>query len=275
MLIFLDETFRELDRGGEKHKFGAMCGVAIPIGDYTKIANAIYKLKLQHLGKDYADNSELKGKDLLSRYSFKQHEMRPEGSTNIKLIESILKFLKKSKITVFGCVCFGQAMQSFSCKDTGVLDATFKSLCERINIYMKREHYGRKAIIIIDNRDDGTNGRNAAAITNFLVKSAPGSQMRSSILEIPMFAISQAKNIGIQIADIVTTIIGLRVAEFSPIMPLYSQLEDCFYSWKDNSGIIHNTLRWIGGPVKKQHSGVRKQTSSGVTRISYPPRKRV
>lgn len=62
MLIFLDETFRELDRGGEKHKFGAMCGVAIPIGDYTKIANTIYKLKLQHLGKDYADNSELKGK---------------------------------------------------------------------------------------------------------------------------------------------------------------------------------------------------------------------
>lgn len=45
MLIFLDETFRELDRGGEKHKFGAMCGVAIPIGDYTKIANTIYKLK--------------------------------------------------------------------------------------------------------------------------------------------------------------------------------------------------------------------------------------
>ena len=102
MLIFLDETFRELDRGGEKHKFGAMCGVAIPIGDYTKIANTIYKLKLQHLGKDYADNSELKGKNLLSRTSFKQHEMYPEGSTNVKLIESILQFLKKSKIRYLG-----------------------------------------------------------------------------------------------------------------------------------------------------------------------------
>lgn len=270
MLIFLDETFRELNRDGEKHKFGAMCGVAIPIADYTKIANAVYNMKLQHLGKDYADNSELKGKDLLSKFAFKQHAMRPEGSTNIKLVESILQFLKKSKITAFGCVCFDQSMQSFSCKDTRVLDATFKSLCERINIYMKREHYEKKAIIIIDNRDDGTNGRNAEAITNFLVKSAPGSQMRSSILEIPMFAISQAKNIGIQLADIVTTIIGLRVTEFPEIMPLYSQLEDCFYSWKDNAGRTHTTLRWMGGPDK----GVRKTTKSRAIRISYPSGKR-
>ena len=63
---------------------------------------------------------------------------------------------------------------------------------------------------------------------------------------------------------------GVQAGSFEAL-----QLENCFYSWKDNSGRIHNTLRWIGGPVKKQHSGVRKQTSSGVTRISYPPRKRV
>lgn len=151
----------------------------------------------------------------------------------------------KHKLPIFGCVCFDQATQSFSCKDSTSLDATYKSLCERINVYMKREHYGRKAIVILDSRDDGTNERNAKAITNFLVRSTYGGQMRSSILEIPMFAISQAHNIGVQLADLVTTIIGRYVAGEENTYYLYERLKSCFYCWKDNSGRVNTTLRWI------------------------------
>lgn len=71
MLIFLDETFREQVDGESKIAFGAMCGIGIGIGEYTRIANEIHKLKLEFMGKDYADNSELKGKDLISAASFK------------------------------------------------------------------------------------------------------------------------------------------------------------------------------------------------------------
>ncbi len=247
MLIFIDETFRKYtDDKGNEIKFGALCGVGIPISSYAKIANQVYKYKLGCMGKDYADNAEIKGKDLLSRRIFKDREKYPEQRRkNIDLVSAILSTLNTNKLPIFGCVCFDQKALQFKCDSEKILATTFKSFCERVNMYMKREYKDKKAIMVFDSRDNGTNERNSKAVTNYLVKTKPGNNMRSSVLEIPLFAISQANNIGLQLADLITTIIGMHVEQRREITDLYNELHKRFYTWKDNYGRKMSTLRWL------------------------------
>ena len=247
MLIFLDETFRtRLDKNGNEIPFGALCGVGIPIETYSKIANAVFCLKLDTMGKEYAESKEMKGKKLLNNRIFRLMEANPDTpQKNIRFVKDIIEILHRNKLPIFGCVCYDQQFRDFSCENDSLLDITFKSLCERINMYMKREHKDRKAIIVFDNRDVGTDERNARAVTNFLVRSSRGRAMRSSILEIPMFAISQANNVGLQLADLVTTIIGIYATGEPGISDIYNLLHRRFYTWQDNYGRPMSTLRWI------------------------------
>lgn len=239
-------------RDGSSAKFGALCGIGIPIADYSKVSSAVYKLKLSVLGKEYADNYELKGKKLLNPRTFRLREQNPmEKQKNIDFVKSLIQIFKRYKLPVFGCVSFDQTSADFKCSNTDVLDKTFKSICERINMYMKREHDKRKAIIVFDNRDHATDEKNATAMTKYLVRTVPGKTMSTSILEIPMFAISQAHNIGLQLADIVTTIIGLHASGTVEISDLYQPLHQQIYTWKDNYGKYMSTLRWIE-PRKRQ-----------------------
>lgn len=247
MLIFLDETFRcRVDSEGKEIPFGALCGVGIAIASYTKIANAIFKLKLETMGREYAEDKEIKGKKLLNNRTFRLLAEKPDTpQINIQFVKKIIAVLERNKLPVFGCVCYDQNFRAFTCENDTMLDNTFKSLCERINMYMKREHQDKKAIIIFDNRDTGTDERNARAVTNYLVRSQRGHSMRSSILEVPMFAISQANNIGLQLADLVTTIIGIYASGEPGISQIYNLLHRRFYTWKDNYGKPMSTLRWI------------------------------
>lgn len=247
MLIFLDETFRSrTDKNGNDIQFGALCGIGIPIQKYAKIANSIFKIKLNTMGREYAEEKELKGKRLLNNRIFRLMKDNPENNQiNITFIKEIINVLHRNKLPIFGCVCYDQQHKGFKCENAELLDSTFKSLCERINMYMKREQMDKKAIIVFDNRDNGTDERNARAMTNFLVRSKSGYSMRSSILEVPMFAISQANNVGLQLADIVTTIIGIYASGEQGITEIYDMLHRQFYTWKDNYGKIMSTLRWI------------------------------
>ena len=247
MLVFMDETFRDaITPNGDSIPFGALCGVGIPINAYSRVANAVFKLKLNTMGKEYAEEKEMKGKKLLSPRILRLKEENPEQpQTNIRFVSELLNILKKNKLPVFGCVCWDADMRKFSCRDDKVLDITFKAVCERINMYMKRECPDRKAIIVFDNRDMGTDERNAKAMTSYMVRSGAGRGMRSSILEVPLFAISQAYNVGLQLADIVTTIIGIHAEGNNKVEDLYNQIHEQLYSWKDNYGRGMSSLRWL------------------------------
>lgn len=243
----MDETFRFAENeNGQKIPFGALCGVGIPIASYSRIANAVFRLKLEFMGKEYAEEKEMKGKKLLAPRTFRLRDENPQNiQKNILFVERLLDILEKNKLYVFGCVCWDMQMSQFACRDDKMLDLTFKSLCERINMFMKREYPEKKAIIVFDNRDAGTDEKNARSVTNYLVRSNAGKRMRSSILEVPMFAISQANNVGLQLADIVATIIGIYAEGSYCIDDLYHKLHRRFYTWKDNYGKNMTTLRWI------------------------------
>jgi hypothetical protein len=242
VLVFFDETFRTSLKQKDV-TFGALCGVAIPESQLHKVSTDLYQLKYKHFGADYARDGEIKGKDLLKNYVFRLAAKGIE-SRNIALAKDLLAYIEAKGLKVFGCVCFEKGMQKFKCADVASLDMTFRHVFERVDMYLKIKHPGRLAKIIFDDRDFGTNRQNATAITNFFLRSAQGLSL-DSIIKTPFFAISQSQNAGLQLADFVTTIVGLRFMSHPEATPYFEVLKRCRFSYQNHAGYWVNSLKVI------------------------------
>lgn len=222
MLIFFDETFRQ----SLKHpnvSLGALCGIGIPEKDLARVADDAYHLKYKHMGADFARTAEIKGKELLKNWVFNL-AARGIKSRNIALADDLIEYIVSKKLPVFGCVCFEKEIQRFQVDDVTALDKTFLFLFERIDMWMKIFRPNDMGCIIFDDRDYGINRKNSEAITNFFQRSAKGLSL-DSIIKTPFFAISQSQNVGLQLADLVTTIIGLRFSSHRQIEPYFAALK--------------------------------------------------
>ena len=233
MLVFFDETFRD----SQVHKgvsLGALCGIAIPERELGRVAAEVYHLKHKHFGPEFARDHEIKGKEMLKNYVFKM-AARGQASKNLQFSEDLLRYMARKQLKVFGCVCFIKEFRNFLCEDMTSLDFTFRYLFERIDNFIKISHPDNMAKLVFDDRDFQTNRKNSEAITNFFVRSNLGSSM-DSIIKTPFFAISQAQNVGLQLADFVTTVIGLKFAASPHIGPYYSLLKPSIYSYYEADG---------------------------------------
>jgi hypothetical protein len=221
MLIFLDESFRDSLRDPGV-SLGALCGIGIPENELSQVAADIYALKYKHFGPDFAREREIKGRDLFKSYVFRLAE-RGLPSLNLQLGADIINYIVGKRLPVFGCVCFEKKLQRFHATDVSALDASFRFLFERIDTHMKQSCPDDLACLVFDDRGYGINAQNSEAITKFFQRDASGLWM-DSIVRTPFFAISQAHNIGLQLADLVTTVIGLRFSSSREIAPYYAQL---------------------------------------------------
>lgn len=239
MLLFLDESFRK--RGDVP--VGVLAGIAIPEDQLTRVAKDVFQLKWQHLGEAFARDGEMKGKDLLKRYAFRLEE-QGTPSKNLALARDLLNYVIQKRLHVFGCVCFQDRLHEFKCQDVTALDKTFRFLFERIDMFMKIRHPGEMAALVFDDRDHGTNLRNATAITNFFLRSPHGLAL-DSVLDTPFFAISQAQNVGLQLADFVTTLIAMRFEGREEVKGMYGDLQKVVFRWEDPPGVPHGCLKII------------------------------
>jgi hypothetical protein len=233
MLFFFDESFREsLSYPGVL--LGALCGVGVPESQLRRVADEIYELKHKHFDIDFARTGEIKGKELFKNYVF---TLQKKGivSKNLALGTDLVELIHRRQLPVFGCVCFEKGIQKFQADDVTALDKTFRYLFERIDTWMKMHRPADRALIVFDDRDYGINRKNAEAITNFFQRSNQGAAM-DSIVQTPFFAISQAQNIGLQLADLVTTIIGLRFASHPDIQPVFVNLKQSIPTYERNDG---------------------------------------
>jgi len=245
MLIFFDETFRDsLSYPGAT--LGALCGIAIPEKQLHRVADDVFKLKLKHFGSDFAKDGEIKGKELLKNYIFKLAK-REGSSKNLQLAIDLLQYIRAKRLMVFGCVCFEKGMQKFQCEDVRALDCTFRYVFERVDMDMKIKYPDRMAKLVFDDRDYGINQKNSTAITNFFQRSSWGLSL-DSIVKTPFFAISQSQNIGLQLADFVTTIIGLRFSSHPEAAPYFNTLKDCFFTYQDGRHSVSSLKILRGSP---------------------------
>jgi hypothetical protein len=244
MLIFFDETFRK-SRSAHKKPFGVLAGIAIPEKELHRISTDVFQLKVKHFGHDFAKDKEIKGKELLKNRVF-EHLRNGDKRPSLYFTEDLLEYIKFKKLYVFGCVCFEKNIQSFKCMDVRSLDVTFKYIFERVDMFMKIEHPNQLAKIVFDDREYGINQLNSEAITNFFLRSPQGLTL-NSILKTPFFAISQSQNVGLQLADFVTTIIGLRFESSAEIQPYFDALKRCIYAYTDNDNNRISGLKLLRG----------------------------
>jgi hypothetical protein len=246
MLIFFDETFRDSLKYPNV-SLGALCGVAIPERELHRVATDVFQLKRKHLGSEFANDGEIKGRNLLKNWVLKQAEKGMQ-STNLRLAEDILNYIVAKKLFIFGCVCFERGIQRFRCEDVHALDTTFRFIFERIDMFMKIEFPDRMAKIVFDDRDYGINQKNSRAITNFFQRSSVGLSL-NSIIHAPFFAISQAQNVGLQLADLVTTVVGLRFSSHPAADKYFHILKKAQFSYQLPNGYWMNSLKIIRGRV--------------------------
>ncbi|OGV44363.1 MAG: hypothetical protein A2X48_08705 [Lentisphaerae bacterium GWF2_49_21] len=235
---------------------GTLCGIAIPEKEMGRVSEEVYRIKKKHFGVDFAKEMEIKGKDLFKNYVFRLAAKGIE-SKNLNFSKDLIHYIRGKKLKIFGCVCFEKSIQRFECEDVRALDMTFRYLFERIDTFMKIEHSDSMAKLIFDDRDYGINRKNSEAITNFFLRTSKGSSM-DSIIKTPFFAISQSQNVGLQLADFVTTVIGLKYANETKIEPYYADLKKSVYSYYDEND------RFISG-IKVIHP--RKEKTPGDPKI--------
>lgn len=253
MLFFFDETFRT----SLMHKdtsLGALCGVAIPEHDLARITQDVFLLKLKHFGSEFAKDHEIKGKEMLKNWVFKL-AARGQPSKNLAFATDLLDYVVAKKLWVFGCVCFEKGFQQFHCEEVTALDMTFRYLFERVDMFMKIKHPKGIAKIIFDDRDYGINQKNSEAITNFFQRSAVGLSF-DSIIKTPFFAISQSQNVGLQLADFVTTIVGLRFSGNPNARSYFATLKKCIFSYDNGEGMQISCLKVIRGEKEKAPGGL-------------------
>lgn len=225
MLMFFDESFRTNKNTGVE--FGVLAGVAIPEDIYHQFQLDFFRARRPYHGLVLKEDDEVHGTELLNKATLKRLRLRG-SSYHWNLAEELLAFARSRGIKVFGVVCFRPKIKSFVYADESVLDVTFRYLFERIDTYMKREFPNRIAKLIFDNRDHKTHEAIARAITNFFVKSALGKGY-DSILRIPLFAVSQGHNYGLQLADLVTTVIALNFQGQREYRSLLRTVSEMYY----------------------------------------------
>ncbi len=276
MLIFFDESFRTSEKD-PAITLGGLCGIGIQESQLAAVSRDVYELKYKHFGADFARDSEIKGKELLKNWVFRQQAMGRQ-SRNLDFASELVDYIVAKRLPVFGCICFEKAMQKFQVNDVTALDKTFKYLFERIDTYMKRRYPKDMACLVFDDRDYGINNKNSTAITNFLQRSPPGLAM-DSIVRTPFFAISQAQNIGLQLADFVTTVISAKHSHNENVDPYCDRLKRAIPHWESVDGhrvtglkIIHDRATEASGKrrPKSQAKKKRQATSRSAVGTSKP-----
>ncbi len=229
MLIFIDESF-QISRTNKDKSVGVLGGIGIPEEQFHTVVNDIFQLKAKHFSPEIAKEMEIKGKELFKPYVFKLQQ-KGIKSKNIELGNDVLQYIVSKKLYVFGTVCFEDTLSDFSCRDVYALDKTFVYLFERIDTYLKNEYPTKMAKIIFDDRHYKINKLNSEAITNFFVRSPVGLAM-SNIIKVPLFAISEAQNVGLQLSDLVAYVFGLKFSGDPRIKEQWKLLKTGLYRWE-------------------------------------------
>lgn len=237
MLVFFDESFRTGIRG---HDYGVLWGVAIPEELHADVAQDLFNMKRNSFGDEFARNRELKGATLLKRKNLGDNASTV-GRASVEFVRDIMHYMVRKKLASVGVVCFDTQLRTFKCDDPDRLDVTYRALFERLDSYMTRVYPGKRAKLVFDDVDYATNANRARAITNFFNRS-PVGRGYDKIIRTPFFAVSQAENVGLQIADLATTVAAIRFGGERNAMSLWRLLSQTAYRYQ--IGLLrHSTVK--------------------------------
>lgn len=204
MWCFFDESWPPT-QGTEK--IGVLIAILVQKKTIKKLDDLIYAVIRKYWGKERAKDHryELKGSNLLSRYTFRL-QRQYDCVINHSIVQEILLWCKNNNHSdpcpLFGSVVFGENPR-LECLASRKLELPFKDICEKISIAAKEINPRGQVSLIFDQRFTAETGI-AISIRNFIV----GMGLRN-LNPYPYFAVSNVAPV-IQIADICAYITGRR-----------------------------------------------------------------
>lgn len=222
MFLFLDESFRKHRRTNDS--FGTLAGVLVPERRFVEFHNGVYHARRPYHDRILPEDGEIKGQELLGNATLKRIA-RGSPSYQWNLAQELLDFTAAFGCTAVGVVCFREDLHTFVNDDAHRLAGTFRALFERADAAARHLADDTPVKVVFDNRDFSANEKNARAMSNFLLRSAEGREL-DRIIPMPLFGVSQAHNHGLQVADLVTTVIARRFQGDGRVEPLWRTVND-------------------------------------------------
>lgn len=201
-----------------------------------RLRRVLYGFRRKYYGVENARDlrRELKGNELLSRQSFRLARKLRAMPNNHAVVREIFAWSERQSeehpILAFGSVVYGPDPH-LRVMEPRRLDLPFRDLIEKVSC--AAAPYKRRRVHLVFDQRFGADNSIAIGIQNFL------SGMRvANIYPFPLFGVSHVMP-GLQIADIVSHILGRRAVGDQRIMPWWRHLLKL--QWK---GKVREYDRW-------------------------------
>ncbi len=191
MLFFVDES-------GHPHPNDmthrpVLGAVGIPVSRTRHLTQGVFALKRDILGdEDLAHECKYKANAILNERTFRREQSKWE------YVESVFEFA--ANFPVVSCFVVMQKPTIAIHASNSHLPTHMRYLLKHINLHMQHRCPDRKAIVIFDGQDPGSDMVRFAAVSNFLFRHEWGRTWQC-VMETPMFVDSRTQP-GVQIADL-------------------------------------------------------------------------
>jgi len=241
MWCFMDESW-SVKKDGQH--IGVLFALTMPYPSLRQLDTMSYAVRKKYYDQRYKNGHaknyerELKGKDLLSAWTFKlMAKNKGEPPVNHCVAREILTWLGNRrdslKIDAFAMVVYG-ADPRLECVAPRQLELPYRELLHRISVCCQHRNPHGFATLVFDCREV-VQKANAIALRNFIAGTRIGN-----INPCPYFAVSNVEP-AIQVADICAYILARRAAgDKRFIDPWYSELRRVQWSGEVNG------VTWFG-----------------------------
>lgn len=241
MWCFMDESWTD-SRDGQR--IGVLFGLTMPYDALRLVDRRLFAVRKKYYDQRYKNGHaknyerELKGKDLLSGWSFKlMSKNKGEPPVNHCVAREILSWVgdhrEELRLDAFAMIVYG-ADPRLECVEPRRLELPYRDLLRRISACCGEREPGGYVTLVFDSREV-VQKANAIAFRNFIA----GTQI-TNINPCPYFAVSNVEP-AIQVADICAYIIAKRAAGDKRFLdPWYQELKRIQWSGKVND------VLWFG-----------------------------
>ena len=195
MWCFIDESWHK----GPSEQIGVLAAAVGPRRDFDELGRFLFRIRRKYYGEQNARDlrSELKGANLFSNFSFRQHERG--YSKNLSVAREAIEWTGTTDIRFVGVCIYGNTDPPLLTPNLKVLSAPFRELCVRVLSHVPDD---RSAQLVFDQRL-GAQEQISIAVHNYLA----GIKDNRKLHPIPLIGVSNVCP-GLQLADLAAYILG-------------------------------------------------------------------
>jgi Protein of unknown function (DUF3800) len=242
MWCFIDESWHT----GQNEEVGVLAAAVGPRRDFDELGRFLFRMRKKYYGEDNARDlrSELKGTNLFSNSSFRQHH--GGYSKNLSVARETIEWAATTNIRFIGICIYGDTAPPLLTPNLKSLSTPFRELCVRILSHIPDKQI---AHLVFDQRL-GAQEEISIAVHNYLA----GIKDNSKLYPNPLIGVSNVWP-GIQLADLAAFILGKYSIGDQRLDPWYRRINRL-----QTQGLDHHGHR-VFGLLRLQWQGDDKYAS--------------